>query len=125
MLAIFVHSRERLVHAGGCFLFTHLSSPLGRSTDFIPEYSIRQAKLPHCLDRAPKPAFDPRPARGPLVRIECRLVICEGVDNHARALVRGLAGERAMIAERRSEEHTSELQSLMRKSYAVFCLKKK
>src|SRR3546814_2757521 len=27
--------------------------------------------------------------------------------------------------ERRSEEHTSELQSLMRSSYAVFCLKKK
>src|SRR3546814_3264170 len=26
---------------------------------------------------------------------------------------------------RRSEEHTSELQSLMRISYAVFCLKKK
>src|SRR3546814_8224069 len=32
----------------------------------------------------------------------------------------GLAGE-----SRRSEEHTSELQSLMRISYAVFCLKKK
>src|SRR3546814_7046881 len=28
-------------------------------------------------------------------------------------------------ASRRSEEHTSELQSLMRISYAVFCLKKK
>src|SRR3546814_3694474 len=28
-------------------------------------------------------------------------------------------------ADRRSEEHTSELQSLMRISYAVFCLKKK
>src|SRR3546814_4060520 len=28
-------------------------------------------------------------------------------------------------AEMRSEEHTSELQSLMRISYAVFCLKKK
>src|SRR3546814_5563915 len=27
--------------------------------------------------------------------------------------------------ENRSEEHTSELQSLMRTSYAVFCLKKK
>src|SRR3546814_1575573 len=27
--------------------------------------------------------------------------------------------------QRRSEEHTSELQSLMRISYAVFCLKKK
>src|SRR3546814_9853241 len=29
------------------------------------------------------------------------------------------------IAVARSEEHTSELQSLMRISYAVFCLKKK
>src|SRR3546814_6220552 len=33
---------------------------------------------------------------------------------------------RALLANpRRSEEHTSELQSLMRISYAVFCLKKK
>src|SRR3546814_2188901 len=40
------------------------------------------------------------------------------------ALVGGAAG--AFGAERlRSEEHTSELQSLMRISYAVFCLKKK
>src|SRR3546814_7808519 len=29
------------------------------------------------------------------------------------------------VRSRRSEEHTSELQSLMRISYAVFCLKKK
>src|SRR3546814_9256033 len=32
---------------------------------------------------------------------------------------------RAMHERIRSEEHTSELQSLMRNSYAVFCLKKK
>src|SRR3546814_18086106 len=32
---------------------------------------------------------------------------------------------RRMPRYRRSEEHTSELQSLMRISYAVFCLKKK
>src|SRR3546814_6876607 len=32
---------------------------------------------------------------------------------------------RGPISGRRSEEHTSELQSLMRISYAVFCLKKK
>src|SRR3546814_6878556 len=32
---------------------------------------------------------------------------------------------RALIPAFRSEEHTSELQSLMRNSYAVFCLKKK
>src|SRR3546814_3415823 len=31
----------------------------------------------------------------------------------------------ALVAGGRSEEHTSELQSLMRISYAVFCLKKK
>src|SRR3546814_9783344 len=35
----------------------------------------------------------------------------------------GLAGKRFL--EQRSEEHTSELQSLMRISYAVFCLTKK
>src|SRR3546814_2362247 len=34
------------------------------------------------------------------------------------------AGRRAPRLETRSEEHTSELQSLMRTSYAVFCLKK-
>src|SRR3546814_5827188 len=32
---------------------------------------------------------------------------------------------RMAVAAQRSEEHTSELQSLMRISYAVFCLKKK
>src|SRR3546814_6905675 len=46
----------------------------------------------------------------------------------ARAQAFGPGGEcRALRdrAEGRSEEHTSELQSLMRISYAVFCLKKK
>src|SRR3546814_5257043 len=39
--------------------------------------------------------------------------------------VKGLAGYRIQENLLRSEEHTSELQSLMRTSYAVFCLKKK
>src|SRR3546814_3129505 len=41
--------------------------------------------------------------------------------------IRGKDGfeRRGAAAWRRSEEHTSELQSLMRISYAVFCLKKK
>src|SRR3546814_3486935 len=34
-------------------------------------------------------------------------------------------GKTIRVGHRRSEEHTSELQSLMRISYAVFCLKKK
>src|SRR3546814_3501756 len=46
------------------------------------------------------------------------------------ALASGLAkmiasGLISAASESRSEEHTSELQSLMRISYAVFCLKKK
>src|SRR3546814_1126202 len=40
--------------------------------------------------------------------------------------VRGLARQFERVADEiRSEEHTSELRSLMRISYAVFCLKKK
>src|SRR3546814_4149415 len=37
----------------------------------------------------------------------------------------GIQQAQGNIDEARSEEHTSELQSLMRSSYAVFCLKKK
>src|SRR3546814_1097356 len=42
-----------------------------------------------------------------------------------RLLAAVLLRERALGVVVRSEEHTSELQSLMRISYAVFCLKKK
>src|SRR3546814_2375482 len=68
----------------------------------------------------------------------------DGIDGYAREVVVGLATGFAqaprdyshveaaslttaglMAWGRRSEEHTSELQSLMRISYAVFCLKKK
>src|SRR3546814_7430325 len=41
------------------------------------------------------------------------------------AMFRRHLGERLARLRGRSEEHTSELQSLMRISYAVFCLKKK
>src|SRR3546814_6064615 len=49
------------------------------------------------------------------------------VGRNQNRAARGAAPEqRALRAfEHRSEEHTSELQSLMRISYAVFCLKKK
>src|SRR3546814_9696058 len=58
-------------------------------------------------------------------------------ETHEHALVRELREELGIevkigapliaVAQQypRSEEHTSELQSLMRNSYAVFCLKKK
>src|SRR3546814_1794132 len=41
------------------------------------------------------------------------------------ALLLVLTRQLGMVMLMRSEEHTSELQSLMRISYAVFCLKKK
>src|SRR3546814_9696140 len=46
----------------------------------------------------------------------------EVIESRADGIV---AGDRVLHMEGRSEEHTSELQSLMRISYAVFCLKKK
>src|SRR3546814_9547797 len=45
--------------------------------------------------------------------------------NHHRALNALLIESKQACGNDRSEEHTSELQSLMRISYAVFCLKKK
>src|SRR3546814_2195797 len=42
-----------------------------------------------------------------------------------RFLTRSLAAQSALTLRIRSEEHTSELPSLMRIAYAVFCLKKK
>src|SRR3546814_9291764 len=47
----------------------------------------------------------------------------QAAEQHRLALAEIAVGE--IAAEDRSEEHTSELQSLMRISYAVFCLKKK
>src|SRR3546814_2015400 len=70
---------------------------VGRRRDAVPE-----KLLPHryCRRRADRPAG----AGNPRLRQE----------EHRRDCRRS-----------RSEEHTSELQSLMRISYAVFCLKKK
>src|SRR3546814_3988034 len=59
---------------------------------------------PHC--RKPSP-------------IPCRASTAPGAPRSRR----GWSGR--VASARRSEEHTSELQSLMRISYAVFCLKKK
>src|SRR3546814_2864556 len=64
-------------------------------------------------------------------RIEATRAVVEERDTLGGAVIRrragrkrrGLAAIEAVIE--RSEEHTSELQSLMRNSYAVLCLKKK
>src|SRR3546814_8198788 len=89
---------------------TNLSQPFG---DLRLEVGLRaRADLRDDLARAHRThrqAFVHRPAFG-----------------KARQEPRGEQVARAgRIDHPRSEEHTSELQSLMRTSYAVFCLKKK
>src|SRR3546814_8639237 len=59
----------------------------------------------------------------PVVAVGAQQVV-EG-DAVDRAEARRQVLRRAAAEHVRSEEHTSELQSLMRISYAVFCLKKK
>src|SRR3546814_4677862 len=60
------------------------------------------------------------------VALAQRLEAAEVADRRVQPDVQELAGVPGDLeAEIRSEEHTSELQSLMRISYAVFCLKKK
>src|SRR3546814_1799260 len=63
------------------------------------------------------PGMVPRPEPG--AGVHAARGVCE-VHRGVRGRAAGL-----LQAVRRSEEHTSELQSLMRISYAVFCLKKK
>src|SRR3546814_8590148 len=46
-------------------------------------------------------------------------------QNHSNIWTRRVSGAILLCLQVRSEEHTSELQSLMRISYAVFCWKKK
>src|SRR3546814_3426121 len=65
--------------------------------------------------------------------MDLSLAQAPGADGQGRVQTSRLGGDRPflqmnyslILSAGRSEEHTSELQSLMRISYAVFCLKKK
>src|SRR3546814_5244861 len=113
------------------------------SSDLL-ELEVRQLRLAqHDVGAGIQPGVDAQGVAGELLgqleRLELRLgqrgELVAG--QHARLVVRrvGLAEQERPVAlvelvERaavhaRSEEHTSELQSLMRISYAVFCLQKK
>src|SRR3546814_3869946 len=98
----------------------------------------RRKPRPH-LALVPPPPPPAAPRRRPSLLGRGRAFRCRGAyDPCAPARTRRLAAilhrGRALVFETdgyeppalgRSEEHTSELQSLMRLSYAVFCLKKK
>src|SRR3546814_2999517 len=57
-------------------------------------------------------------------RVGRDLALGEYLEQHGRQRITHDAGVADVGGQRRSEEHTSDLQSLMRTSYAVFCLKK-
>src|SRR3546814_19801598 len=84
----------------------------------LPPRSTRtDTLLPHTtLIRSPRPRWSgsKRPRRAP--PHSTKIAIAPRRPNDSKP--RGSTGRR------RSEEHTSALQSLMRTSYAVFCLKK-
>src|SRR3546814_2552773 len=73
--------------------------------------AIYAGRLPFPVSRQPGPA-GPQPKGKPMTGTSLQHFI-----NRIRAVCGPLSS--------RSEEHTSELQSLMRISYAVFCLKTK
>src|SRR3546814_7237069 len=83
----------------------------------LPQAEAGKAKIAKQISRlVEKDKMDAKTAEALLDRIE-------PVADYAPLAAADLVIEAA--TERRSEEHTSELQSLMRISYAVFCLKKK
>src|SRR3546814_10024619 len=75
-------------------------------------------------DRSPREPWRALACRSPRNRAQDHRLLR---DAHFLAGARGRKRRApfAVVPSRRSEEHTSELQSLMRISYAVFCLKKK
>src|SRR3546814_9132384 len=107
--------------------------------DRAPEEFVRLSKEYAEIEPVAKAAHEVRRLRQELSALE---YMAGGEDADADPLMREMAQEEMQLiksrlpdAERalalqllprdRSEEHTSELQSLMRISYAVFCLKKK
>src|SRR3546814_5858107 len=86
-----------------------------RTDTLFPYTTLFRSFHEHCAKAAARFAAQHRP--GLCERI--RSAQPQRLDRGARALG-GESGD-----DKRSEEHTSELQSLMRTSYAVFCLKKK
>src|SRR3546814_10689233 len=98
-------------------VLTH-SVPTLRSSDLSPPPSPRPAAPP---PMSPATPIAIRPKRSP--SSGCSRTRPSSNMHPAAAGTRKYW--RRCCMKRRSDEHTSELQSLMRISYAVFCLKKK
>src|SRR3546814_1430543 len=91
-----------------------VQATVGNQTVVLPETG-RHGRQPGILERDQGRRLDPQQLAGVGRDLgsRCRLVVADVVDAPRIGPRNGS----------RSEEHTSELQSLMRISYAVFCLK--
>src|SRR3546814_11234151 len=96
-----------------------------RTDTLFPYTTLFRSGRQHRDDQRPRPHQDHRGdhRRAPpvAVGIAAEIPAAERPDQETR----GIDGGDVEELRGRSEEHTSELQSLMRISYAVFCLKKK
>src|SRR3546814_8484534 len=90
-------------------IYQTTSFDLGDTENAIALFSLQ--KIGNVYTRIGNPTTDV---------LEQRMAAIEG-----GVMAMALASGQAATTAARSEEHTSELQSLMRISYAVFCLKKK
>src|SRR3546814_3881774 len=95
-----------------------------------PDHRHRVDRLRHCCLRSPVTTRSPAsmsPETSVLVPSPAPMRTITACGWPSTSLYSGArrAPTSADTAASRSEEHTSELQSLMRISYAVFCLKKK
>src|SRR3546814_7101792 len=111
---------------GGSAVPAHLRGGIVALGNFDGFHAGHQAVVGRAVARARaegRPAlvatFDPHPMR--FFRPESAWFRLTSLDQR-EALVKAAGADEMLV---RSEEHTSELQSLMRISYAVFCLKKK
>src|SRR3546814_3914325 len=95
------------------FFFKQKTAYEMRISDWTSDVCSSDLRIRTVSTVAPRPRF-----RAPPVRAPGNGEATAHARHHQRRRCR--AG-----SSRRSEEHTSELQSLMRISYAVFCLKKK
>src|SRR3546814_6473462 len=93
---------------------------LFRSQSAAARAGVRADESVAAIDRTATTAND----NGALDRARVALAAVPPGGTVALALVDEGTSRTVTIATDRSEEHTSELQSLMRISYAVFCLKK-
>src|SRR3546814_4838235 len=96
--------------------YAHFTSPIRRYADLVVHRSLVQA-----FGLGPGGLTDDEATQMERTGEQISMLERRAMEAERDTTDRYVA---AYLSERRSEEHTSELQSLMRISYAVFCLKK-